>query len=91
MDDTNIVIRKAFEGYIVTVNSPREDVMSAALKEPHVFLTLEDVVAFVTTDVLIEVPEVKDEIEQVAPLNQTETVASSTDQVEVAQAQANTQ
>lgn len=54
MPDTNIVIRAAVEGYIVSVNSPRQNVMEAISEEPHVFLTLADVVTFLTEKVLIE-------------------------------------
>lgn len=57
MQDTNIVIRAAVEGYIVSVNNPAQTLLDAAAQEPHVFLSLADVVTFLTTTVLVESAE----------------------------------
>lgn len=54
MQDTNIVIRVAVEGYIVTVNRPSQNLLDAAANEPHIFLSLADVNTFLTTTVLVD-------------------------------------
>lgn len=54
MQDTNIVIRAAVEGYIVSVNSPSQNLLDAAANEPHIFLSLADVITFLTGTVLVE-------------------------------------